>query len=613
MSILEERKETARQERTGDNKFFGTYLYLFELQLPTAALNGTDYTLPKINLVYPLAINPAGYAIEDPFTVAVSPGTNGGLVVEENGIIQRRIKINGTTGFAPKPFHGSLTLAQDLKANSSYFPRGKFLLDKLSGQRHLQFLQDRVFRNYADLKRDPRFAKDVKLFFHNIKDDEHWQVIPENFNLNRGPTLYYYEISLIAVAPAQSRQLPKRKEVRSWFDKLKDGIATARAALQRITGYINVINQVANEIAQVVSSVVSVVEDVINIANEIANVINGVARAAADILNRIRSIAVTARNLAVELQASITNFGPTIAQAWHGLADEFEGLGIDGSFRNALRDLPPSRDPLTGKVVSTTSTAATNAQTLAELGRSGTALSASDIANILTAERTDAPLPRFSSVEHYRVSGSDTLASISSRFLGDVQYWWTIATINNLRPPYISQIPLPNTIRPGETLIVPSLAEATPSLAESGVLTDGRGTLEAQLLFRDAKLVRSTRFPNRYDLQLDSTKNNSDVLYVEGVENLKQAMNTRLDTLLGENVLFPNVGLNRVIGMGEPLVDAEILKVYISQTIAADTRVAAISAISVSNTQALDRYDVVVDVAVRGFNSPVKLATTQTM
>jgi len=114
-------------------------------------------------------------------------------------------------------------------------------------------------------------------------------------------------------------------------------------------------------------------------------------------------------------------------------------------------------------------------------------------------------------------------------------------------------------------------------------------------------------------LQLDATKGNRDIVYVEGVENLKQAMRTRLDTELGENILFPNLGLPRVVGMGEPTIDAEILKVLVSQAIRGDNRIANVGSIKVSNSQSLDRFDLEVDAAVRGFNSPVKLATTHTL
>lgn len=613
MSLRKEQIEADRARANDDGKFYGSYLYFFELRVPGQLVN---VSRPSLSLIYPLALNPENYSIDDPFTVQATPGTNGGLVVEENGIIQRTIRLSGTTGFAPRALDASAKFA-DLKPGSrSYVDRGKFLQGVLSGQRHFQFLQDKVFRTYADLKRDPTHAKSVEMHFHNIKDDEHWLVIPENFSMTRRFFLYNYEISLIAVAPSNSTPLAMRKAKKKGFwENAKDALAAARRAIAKIAAYAEIVTDAIDTVKRVVSDVVNVINEAINLVNVVSRIINGVARATADVLNRIRSIATTLRGAAVSIADAIGNFPATIAQAFHAMADEFNSLGTK-QFFNELGDRVKaplarlSRSRVAGQTLLTPGQFATTGQpirTTADLQRAGSAPTLADVVERLNSANLGVPLPTFTSLELYEVGSSDTLPSISSRFLGTADLWWVIAEANNLSHPYISDVPLPGTIRRGSTLLVPATAAHSNSLGPSGVVTNSNEEVAAQLLFRDAKLAPSSRFPNRLDLVLDAVKGNRDVVYVEGIDNLKQAMRTRIETELGESILFPELGLPQIVGLGEPIIDVEMVRVFIGQAIGADNRIANLGSVRVSNTNSPDYYEIEVDARVRGYNAPVTI------
>jgi hypothetical protein len=72
----------------------------------------------------------------------------------------------------------------------------------MSGQRQFQFLQDRIFRLYSDLKQNPDASAGTKLYFHNPKDQENWRVIPMSFTMSRAAprsTMYFYDIQLLVV------------------------------------------------------------------------------------------------------------------------------------------------------------------------------------------------------------------------------------------------------------------------------------------------------------------------------------------------------------------------------------------------------------------------------
>jgi hypothetical protein len=620
VSLRTEQLEIERAKRLDDNRFWGYSVFIFELRVPGAAIKATESV---VSLVYPLAVNPESYSIEDPFTAQFTPGTNGGLVVEENGIIQRRIRLSGVSGFAPRRLTAANGFFGDTEVLRSYTKRGKFANDFLSGQRHLQFLQDKVFRTYADLKRDPTYAKQVQLHFHNTKEDEHWLVIPEMFNLqreaSRGP-LYRYEISLVAVAPSAHtiRTIGEKLPEKTFWDKLKDGVATARQAIAKISAYAEYITEVADEIKQVVRNVVAIVRDAINLVNTVSRIINGIARATADILNSIRSIATTCRDAAVGIADAVGNFPATIAQAFHNMADEFETL-FSSKFFNELADrvtgpttqLRQSRSNAVALQTATAGAAATPIRTNTDLQRAGTTPTLSDIVERLNSANLGVPLPNFTSLEMHEVGDSDTLPSISARYLGTASLWWVLAEANDLTHPYISDIPLPRTIRRGQTLLVPSTASHSNALGQSGTVLDRNEELTAQLLFRDAKLAQSSRYPNRLDLVMDIAGGGKDVAYVEGIENLKQAMRTRLETILGENVLYPSLGLPRIVGTGAPVVDAEIIRVLVSQAISADNRIANIGNVIVANETSPDLYEIEVDARVRGITAPIQVSTTR--
>ncbi len=619
MTIFDVEKERERQETNDDAKFYGYSLFFFQLRVPGKALGLPDTKIQK--LVFPLAVAPESYSLEEPFTVSVTPGTNGGLIVEENGIIQRRIRLNGTTGARPRPLNASAGFGNKPEVESSAPSRGKFVTGYLSGQRHFHFLQDKVFRAYADLKRDPTYAKQVQLIFHNLKDDEHWLVVPETFSLQRaagrGP-LYAYEISLIAVSPAEVLPTQVVPVSKSWWDSAAEGLAKARSALAKISGVIQFINQVAEKVKRVVSDVLAIVDDVIGLVNEVTNVINGIARIATDVFNRIRDVARRARAAAVAVVVSASTFGDVVGQAFANLADYLEEVASIPSIRNEIRDRIDNirtggRNNRARALRASEANNISRATTESELARSGSAPTVADVVAQLSSLDLGVEIPAFNNIESYQVQGSDTLPSISARLLGSAELWWVIAEVNRLRAPYISDVPIPGTVQRGATIFVPTTQQTANNLGQSGVPSTPDDDLLTQLFFRDALVAPSSRFPNRIDLVLDAEKGNKDILYVAGIENLKQGIRTRLETVLGENVLYPNLGLERVIGMGEPDIDVEILRVFVSQAISADNRVANLGSVRVSNTESLDAYNIEVDARVRGLTAPVLVNVTQSL
>ena len=163
MGTLDTIREAARQEATQDENFYKKIIYYFELQVPEEA---SQFDAAEVFL-FPLALNPENYSMNEPFALEKTCTQGGGLYVEEDGIAGRTIQLRGSTGFKPRPLKGFGTQALKLKIENRSHGR-RLLADvfsNLSGQRHFHYLQDVVFRTYSDLKRDPATSEGTNLIF----------------------------------------------------------------------------------------------------------------------------------------------------------------------------------------------------------------------------------------------------------------------------------------------------------------------------------------------------------------------------------------------------------------------------------------------------------------
>jgi len=105
ISLVNFMSERLRQGMAGgDNKFFKQYTMFFELRVPQEMS-----FLANATFLFPLIVTPDTYNLSEPFTVEATPTQGAGLYVEENGIVQRVIRISGTTGFKPRKLHSSGT------------------------------------------------------------------------------------------------------------------------------------------------------------------------------------------------------------------------------------------------------------------------------------------------------------------------------------------------------------------------------------------------------------------------------------------------------------------------------------------------------------------------
>lgn len=607
-------KEKRREANNEDENFLLGGLYFFQLDIPAAALGGSpEGGGEPVTMTFPLVIAPENITVSDPFAVTTTPTVAGGLFVEENGILARSIRIEGTTGFKPRRRYGWNEFSDKSNAESSFEPRGAPNARELSGQRHFHFLQDRVFRTYGDLKRDPATAKETRMFFHNTHDSEHWAVIPIRFDMRRTvgrKFLYSYAIELLAVEKGLGESL-EESEDKSWLDKAKDVINDIRGAVAMVVATINEVTKFVKEIEQFVSGVIELFGTIADVINAVSDFVDGVAsfiaapfRAIADVTNGIDSACE-------RFTALPDSFRDTVTHAFRQMGDAFDAIGSHKEVFatptqtkldkvNSLRTLNGvSSDALA-------QAAARSAKNARDYARRGTAPLPGDQQRA-RGDRSPAPTSTsFNSATERIVGSTDTLQSLAARFLGDARKWRLIAALNGLHAPYISETPLPFTVRTGDKILIPSQAPPPAARPDTGVLGAGLELpLAEQLLGADYLLVPISGRRDLYDRVVDEAKGKTDFKTVRGVANLEQAVRTRVITERGTNSLYRRLGLKRLVGIGIPAVDQEIVRLQFRDAITADPRIAKVVNVRFLATASPDTVDIELDAQVRGFNEPI--------
>lgn len=126
-------------------------------------------------------------------------------------------------------------------------------------------------------------------------------------------------------------------------------------------------------------------------------------------------------------------------------------------------------------------------------------------------------------IRKVQTNHGDTLRRIALRELGDASRWTELATLNNLRPPYIVNTTaelLPNVMLAGETINIPA------PYTSQRIATDEEGVFLKDILLSRGKLTAA----------------NGDLVPVKGEENFKQALSIRVTTRKGELMFHPTYG-----------------------------------------------------------------------
>jgi hypothetical protein len=604
--------------------------YYFELQVPQGATQDQ-----RNKYLIPLIIPPESYSMEEPFTVEVTPTQGGGLYVEENGIVQRPIKLEGTTGFKPRPypkgFAGTPVISTEKRSYSRILPT--LVEGNISGHRHFQYLQDKVFRTYADLKRDPATSEETFLFFHNPKDDEHWLVIPQKFALTRSsdkPVMYRYSIELLAVDKAASVD-DAFSEEKGILDTIKDATAMVKSGLDLASGALNDLTAITSEIANFVKNFGKIVDGVTSILTATRNFANGLSTLIQVPYSLLTSTVelLEAAGEAIQafedLETDIIRFPASVRQKMKQMEDGLDRIGthpevFETPAQRKLRETRNSQELLTAASSETIAAAEASSppQTLSEVNALGTAITPGDVESARGELGIGRAVVQYTSSRQIEITQGDTLVNLAAKYLGDARLWQQVAVLNGLNPPFIDDLassPLDSdesvfsgVLGRGSKILIPSFGtppERQPLLPVLGVANEEDA--EVHLLGRDLKLeiVGGRDGAPLFDLAIDVAGGSVDAKKVSGVANISQALQSRVLTEKGSDILFKRMGLDRIIALNITPVDLETARFRFRECLEQDQRVAAAPRITFeagTESSPVDGVVIDADVELKGFS-----------
>ena len=643
-------KEKARQRAQQDDKFLKRMLYFFELRLPDSLLQ-----VVTSNFLFPLIIPPENYSMEEPFTVEITPSQGGGVFVEENGIVQRMIRLRGHTGFKPRMLK-AIDVGADMATSpvpAILFPKQKSysrtlptspILQAISGQRHFQYLQDSVFRTYADLKRDPASSEGTTMIFHNPKEDEHWVVIPQKFSLeqdSKSPFLYRYNIELLAVDKAEAVDADFSED-KNIFDKMKDVLRTMKRGVDMATGALHDLTAIQAEIKSYVNNVAKIIDACTTVLNAASDFIEGTTSLVQAPLSSLTSTIEYVEAVGdlvtthLELGDAYLSFPEDTLQKFRQLKDGLEQLGTspsswETSTETTLRKIRDQQD--LRRLMSIARKAEALVRTpisLAEVRDLGTNLTYGDVLSADGTVTSGDRIRRYKSGRQVTINEGDTLVSLSARYLGDARLWQYIAIANGLQPPFIDnqanaplvssasdgsqtsgtatgadESPFGRTLGVGSKIVIPSNSTSALDLPLLPVLGASlEETTEVQFLGTDVELVGEQGLTGSdrvlYDVPIDTELGSVDVKRVSGVNNLEQVLRTRLRVERGSDLLYQRFGTQRIVGLGATAVDLENARFRIVEAISSDPRVAGVTDVKFESTG--DVVEIEMNAQVRGFS-----------
>jgi hypothetical protein len=493
---------------------------------------------PEDNVIMPLLLGLQEYSFDRDFAKDVQLAQDGGVHVSEYGVLLGRIRISVDPGVTP------------VRAGSED-------ARKLSGHKRFLEVRDRIFQAYSEAKQDPESAKDTFLTFYSLKDDDAWTVVPERFSLHRSSSAaasYPYTVELLAVKQADIKNLylvdPDKSLLQTFTDtarSLRQSLGMVRAAIDDATFYLD-------EARTATVAWVNILNTISEVADAVNNFLIGVDRMVKVPHYALRALLSNLETL-VTYSADWKNLDDNTRRWWAELEDQiYMFAALPDAFSESLdvqvQEAWRRRSGVAGK-------------SAVELARAdgtlqGTGAGPNDYQRAAAQPARQAPAG-YSGWQSIVLDASDTPAGIAARYSVP---WSDVAAANRLWPPYFSDVDLPNTRSPGDTLLVPLRGLA----ARPDTISVGAPDRESQ---QDDIFGR--------DFLLDQVEGiapaGDDAATVAGVENVLQAIGIRLDTDLGSNVPYPGFGRRDFVGSTNSLANIMLLEIDTKRTLAEDKRV----------------------------------------
>lgn len=522
--------------------------YAVELQILPAGSS-----TPRASVIVNLAMNPSRVDETRPGAVNVTPSV-GGLGVDQRGFVRGTLRVEGEFG---------------IKAKSGWTPGqlvgghlvggGITLADGNTLWRELR----RVFELWDSACSDPSITP--RLVWHDFRNDDHWLCTLAEWSMPRDAAQhrvhYPYSFKLEIIGTADASGVPDEARL---FQIATDAISVATGAINAVAGVVADVNAFVDTVdATIRSAIFSVTGALQNVIAGGQGIVDGIR----DVMDIPATAVEAARGLLDSLVAlvddvmgaspwsPVSSAGTALAALYAAAGDGVDALDAMLAQPTLFQDDPQEErarfdQQRAGTARLSDEEVATAPAEAFDLAARATPGSASRRQQVQPAEE----VPRApAGATRYTVRRGDDVESVAARELGDASRWPEVVRLNALGHPYIA-----NARRPGAAVAVPGDEIWLPASTARP-----RPPTEDDPLGRDIAAAWSFR----------DTGGGLNV--VTGGQCLLQGLTTRLTGTLGEDPLFPSLGIAAAIG--QPAGGGAEVGVSVRRAVIADRRVDSIA------------------------------------
>lgn len=625
VSIVDVLQEEERQASTGDTQYYQSPKWAFQLtSRPNHGPCG-----PSGDCLFPLPINPDKFEYTLPFANELTAQQEGGVVVEDTGIVIGSITMSGTTGFKLRRQQTAFTGGGSNKFTGDLSNSGALFGREVSGQMAFWVLASKCFEGYSGLKANPETSAQTRMNLFIPKETLALEVVPKIFALTRSANservTYRYNITLEVIGEADPVDLMALEDEEDIFQSVLDSITTMRDTLGQIAGVVDDVTAMVDSLRRTWQGLTGFLDDLSTITRSCTAFVEGV-KSFVDVPRAFMRDFADLADDAADLFAETATLPGDVAQSFASLGDLADTLIVASRdhFKSAWQDVADTynrrataryddtrTDDDEKDDIAATATAATNAGGLQTPDQvyGGAFLPGDERRAGFSSATVRLKTRNYSGFREKPVAQGDTLAAIAARELGDARRWPDLALINSLSPPYITNGPrLPGTLRPGSRIIVPTDRPERPAQ----VLTTGNAeTGQSQAnehLGVDYEYVQVSK--GQWGWKIDATHGAVDGTRARGMANLSQALGTRLRTERGGNILYPTVGLPRLVGSSQLENPTPEIALRIRQQILADPRIDQLQSVTFSVVK--DAVEVVIKAQPVGSTTARTISQTLT-
>jgi hypothetical protein len=533
--------------------------------------------------LYEFITPPSSYEIAEPAAITVVPLQDGGKYVESQGNLFKEIRVAGTVGLRPGPVSNQIIPGLE-QATGISLEKPKFLntftkdergLDpkEMTGFDQMTFLRN-IFRFYFDLKGGSDASKYTLVWSAN-NEGEIWAVEPVSFIVTKSsdnPFVPNYNIQL--------KTLYKFDDARAFpFDTV--------SVFQAFSNLTQNIRKFGN--------------DMYFHLNEIASNITALALLPGNIVNNMLSVGVDIVNGLAAVKNTVENFPEVLSRnTIKAFSDNLRAMS------EAFDEADTSREDYDEDYLSPSSTEARNnlkwLQRIAESILSTDALWLTSTKQTDISEKTrayasalgDNPFTTGSpldpnnmvmpgSTTQKMINPNETIRSLAKRYMGNEAEWKKLAIMNNLKAPYISSSSSTGVLGPGDYIVVPSSPKPKDLSNQIGQqYNEDQKYLDLDPLRRkfgrDLKISQSSSSSRLGDLKVSQ---NGDLDFIDGKDNVEQAIRIKFSTERGELSVHPEFGNLFELGRKINLVRFQQYKMATRQTLLQDPRVESVKNLKV--------------------------------